>query len=270
MRLTHGPYARHFHEGRRKPIRLLVWHDMESPESRRAAENVAAWMAGPDAPNASAHLLADADSVVESVKASDTAFGAPGANQDGYHLEQAGIRNQGPAGWCDKFSLLTIDNLCAVVADKPELDHIPALWLRDEQVADGITPGLTTHEQITRVFQLGTHTDPGPDFPKTYAAAALVKARGHDPAPAPVLPDRWLRFTNPRMHDEPGRHDVSNLHNALIQIAPTNRRRLATDLPGRVYGLDTAAVVADYQTHRGIEERGVGPLTLAHIRSEIH
>lgn len=272
MNLTRGPYARNFHPGRRKPVRLLVVHDMESPESHRAAENVAQWMAGPTAPNASAHLLADDDSVVESVKVGDTAFGAPGANSDGYHLENAGVRNQGPAGWRDRFSLLTIDNLCTTVAGFDELDHIPALWLTDDQLADGITPGLTTHEQITRVFALGTHTDPGPDFPKAYMAAQLVKARGgHDPRPVPVAVDRWLRFTNPRMHDMPGLHDVSNLHTALIAIAPGNRTRLAADLPGRVYGLDTAAVVADYQLHRGITtERGVGPLTLARIRSEVH
>lgn len=269
MKLVHGPHARNFHTGRRKPIRLLVFHDMESPEAHDTGENVAAWMAGPTAPMASAHLLGDDNSVVESVLAKDTAFGAPGANSDGYHLEVAGRRDQGHAGWNDDFSLATISNLCEAVAGKPELDHIPALWLTDTQLADGITPGMTTHEQITRVFRLGTHTDPGPDFPKAYAAAALVKLRGHDPAPAPVLPDRWLRFTNPRLHDEPGRHDVSNLHNALIKIAPNNRGRLTADLLGRVYGLDTAGVVADYQVHRGIDERGVGPKTLAHIRSEI-
>lgn len=262
--------ARNYYPGRRKKIRLIVWHDMESPEAHDAAENVARWFAGKTAPKASAHVCCDDNSVVESVKPGDTAWHCPNANSDGYGVEQAGRRNQGKAGWRDPFSLATIRNACRWIVGLPELAHIPDRWLTDAQLADGVTPGHTTHEQCTRVLGGGTHTDPGPDFPKDYVLQQLAAARGHVIAPQPVTEDRWLRYTNPRMHDEPGQHDVSNLQRALIKIFPANQARLAPELDPPVYGLRTADVVRDFQTNRGIPERGVGPLTLARIRQEVH
>jgi hypothetical protein len=263
--------ARNYYRGRRKKIRLVVWHDMESPESHTAAENVAAWFAGPTAPRASAHVCADDNSVVQCVRLVDTAWHCPNANSDGVGYEQAGIRNQGRAGWRDTFSLATIRQLCGWHVRQPELRHIPDRFLTDEQLADGVTAGHTTHEQCTRVLGGGTHTDPGPDFPKDYVLEQLVAARGRLVPPVAAPADRWLRFTNPRLTDQPGRHDVSNLHNALIAISANNRDRLGDDLVHHVYGMNTAAVVHDYQLHRGItDERGVGPKTLARIRSEVH
>lgn len=248
--------ARNYHKGRIKKIRLVVWHDMEAAEAHNTAENVADWFAGPDAPMASAHLCGDDDSVVECVKVTDTAFHAPNANADGYGLEQAGYRNQGKGGWRDAFSEATIRNLCRFVAGKPELAHIPDRFLTDAQLADGITAGHTTHEQITRVLGGGTHTDPGPDFPKDYAIAQMIAARGHAVPATQPAGDRWLRFTSPRLSGT----DVRNVRHALHLCDPT--------LPeGDIYDEHTAQVLAVFQQHRGITERGCGPKTWAALRA---
>lgn len=251
--------ARHYYPGRRKRIRLIVWHDTEAAEAHDTAENVAAWFAGSNAPRASAHVCCDDDSVVESVKPGDTAWHTPNANQDGYGVEQAGYRNQGKGGWRDAFSLATIRNACAWIAGLPELAHIPDRFLTDAQLADGVSEGHTTHEQCTRVLGGGTHTDPGPDFPKDYVLQQMRAARG-GPVPA-VKPagDRWLRFTNPRLSGQ----DVRNVQHALNVYGNSIAE-------SGIYDMDTAQAIGYFQADKGITERGVGPRTWAALRAVVH
>lgn len=249
--------ARNYRKGRAKKIRLIVWHDMEAAEAHNTAENVAAWFAGPNAPMASAHLCGDDDSVVECVRVGDTAFHVPNANADGYGLEQAGYRNQGKTGWRDAFSLATIRNLCQAVASKPELAHIPDRFLTDTQLADGISAGHTTHEQCTRVLGGGTHTDPGPDFPKDYVLEQMRAARGKTVPASKPAGDRWLRFTNPRLSGQ----DVRNVQNALRAAGNPSLKQTG------IYDQPTAQLIAVFQANRGITERGVGPKTWAALRA---
>ena len=51
-----------------RPVALVVLHAMQSQERVDTAENVAAWFAGPAAPQASAHYLVDRDSIVKAVR----------------------------------------------------------------------------------------------------------------------------------------------------------------------------------------------------------
>lgn len=252
--------ARNYHPGRRKPIRLIVWHDMESPESHTAAENVAGWFAGPTAPQASAHSCHDDNSTVECVKPGDTAWAAPNANADGYHVEQAGIRDQGRPGWRDPFSVGTIRQACTWLASLAELAHIPDRWLTDGELADGVSAGHTTHEAITRVLGGGDHTDPGSDFPKDVAMAEMVKARAGKSAPVPATGDRWLRFTNPRLAGA----DVTGVQHALVVAGNPQLEETG------VYDIATADLVRLFQANRSIVERGVGPLTWAALRAIVH
>lgn len=252
--------ARNYYPHRRKKLRLIVWHDMEAPEANNTAENVAAWFAGPNAPKASAHVCCDNDSVVECVKPGDTAFHAPNANSDGYGVEIAGYRNQGSLGWRDDFSKATLTNAAKWLASLPALTDIPDRWLSDAQVADGLSAGHTTHEQISRVFNNpGGHTDPGPDFPKDFVLDALKRARGRTVAPAAAKGDRWLRYTNPRLSGQ----DVKNVQHAL------NVAGNKLDENG-IYDQPTAQTVALFQQNRKITERGVGPQTWAALRKVVH
>jgi N-acetyl-anhydromuramyl-L-alanine amidase AmpD len=264
--MTQFIQARNYHRGRRKAIRLIVWHDMEAPQAHNTAENVAAWFGGPNAPQASAHVCCDDNSVVECVKPGDTAWHAPNANADGYGVELAGYRDEGAVAWTNAFSKAMFQQACKWLASLPDLKHIPDHWLTDAQLADGVTPGHTTHAQVTRVFGGGDHTDPGvgspqsSDFPASLVMKYMVAARGGpQPTPKPVG-DRWLRYSNPRLSGQ----DVKNVQHAL-NVAGNH---IAED---GVYGMETAQLIAVFQKNRPeITERGVGPQTWKALRAVVH
>lgn len=157
--------AKNYRPGRIERVRLLVVHDMEAPEARSTAENVARWFAGPNAPLASAHWCHDSDSTVGCVHVGDTAYHAPGANADGIGHELAGYASQTRSGWLDAYGLALLDTAAKQFARDAKQFGIPLRYVTDKQLADGRSAGITSHRQITRVFGLSTHTDPGSSFP---------------------------------------------------------------------------------------------------------
>lgn len=50
---------------------------------------------------------------------------------------------------------------------------IPHRWLTDAQLRDGVSRGLVTHLQCSRVLGGSNHTDPGPNFPYGYLIERL-------------------------------------------------------------------------------------------------
>ncbi|WP_433382836.1 peptidoglycan recognition protein family protein [Streptosporangium sp. CA-115845] len=155
--------ARHFHRGRIAPIRLLVVHDMEWPETVTAAEDCAKMFATMTRP-ASAHVNIDTDSIVRSVKDADTAFAAPGANADGLHAEFAGRARQTRAQWLDAYSRPMLELGAGVFATWSRLHKIPVRHLTRAQVKAGLK-GITDHATISAVYKRSDHSDPGPHFP---------------------------------------------------------------------------------------------------------
>lgn len=165
--VPHFAQARHYHAGRVAKIRLGVIHVGITPESVTAAEGMVNFAAGPGARVASFHLAADGDSLARGVHDWDTAFGAPGANADGLHLEQAG-KVQGRAGWLDPFSLKMIREQSArAVRSWHDLYGLPLRHLTLKQVADRRTRGFCGHYDVTKALPGGSHTDPdgGSGFP---------------------------------------------------------------------------------------------------------
>jgi len=160
--------AVHFTKGPRKnPMRLIVIHSMESQEKPDTAETVAAWFSDPKrAPQASAHVCCDTNSSVQIVDDGDIAWAAPGANNDGLHIELAGVAAQTTAQWEDAYSLGVLDEAAKVTAKWCKTYGIPAVFLTSAQVADGKTKGICGHITVTHAFpNIGTHTDPGAGFP---------------------------------------------------------------------------------------------------------
>lgn len=87
--------ARSFTAGRPAQVRLVVLHTTENDLRSGVARAVASWFGGPDAPQASSHYVVDADETILCVLEQDQAWGAPGANGDGIHVEicaRAGLR----------------------------------------------------------------------------------------------------------------------------------------------------------------------------------
>ena len=153
----------HYYEGREKPLRLIVIHTMEAPESPKTAENIAAYFAS-GAVVASAHACVDQDSVVVCLPPSDTAFAAPGANADGYQIEHAGYASQDGAGWNDAESQSMLRLSAAHAREIALAAGIPLKHLTNAELAAG-EAGFVGHNQVSDVYKRSDHWDPGANFP---------------------------------------------------------------------------------------------------------
>jgi N-acetyl-anhydromuramyl-L-alanine amidase AmpD len=155
--------ARHFTPGRKVPISLLVIHDMEAARSMVTALHVAQWFAGPAAPQASAHFCVDSSEAVQCVAEFDTAWAAPGANDQGIHYELAGFAKDTREQWLTDAHELEL--AASLVAMHCAAYGIPAEFVDADCLAAGKS-GITTHAEVSKWKKtIGGHTDPGPGFP---------------------------------------------------------------------------------------------------------
>jgi len=146
---------------------LIVIHCMEYPETATSAEWCAAFFAGPDAPQASAHYCVDNDTVICTVPPDRIAWHAPGANGHGIGIEHAGYARQTRAQWLDDFSLAMLMLSAKLTAHLCQRFGIPPRFVQAELLQRG-AGGITTHAEVTRAWPEKTktkHWDPGPFFP---------------------------------------------------------------------------------------------------------
>lgn len=188
--------AKNYYGGRKKAVRLIVLHDMETDEQLSDAEAVGNYFAGPGAPKASAHVGVDADSTVGYVWIGDTAFGAAGANSDGFHIEQAGRARQSRDEWLDPFSRQTIRRAAKAGFEASNELSIPRRQLTVAEVADGVTSGFTDHATVSKAFpKVSTgHTDPGAFYPWDVFLADMAALGGGSGPQSPTQEDD-VRFT---------------------------------------------------------------------------
>lgn len=151
--VTNGRYAR-----------LVCLHTMETAEHATVAEAIGAgWFLNPSA-MASAHYNVDNDSIVQGVPEKDMAWTAPGTNEDGIQIEQAGRAAQTTAQWNDPYSTALLENTARLVADICKRNGIPPVKLTDAQLAAG-AKGIIDHAQASRVYRMSDHWDVGTSFP---------------------------------------------------------------------------------------------------------
>lgn len=182
--------ARYFTEAtpQSRVEQLIVIHTMEAPEKGETAENIAKYFNKmPDGRRASAHYCIDNNSIVQCVQCKDVAWAAPNANRNGIHLEHAGYAAQLGVQWNDEYSqemLKLSAELCGFVL-MPKFE-IPDKWLTLEEIVesykDKTIRGFCTHADITKAWKAvdktysGSHTDPGPYFPKNGYMEMVRKA----------------------------------------------------------------------------------------------
>lgn len=172
--------AKNFTRGRYgSPVNLIVVHTMESQEKPGTARAVAQWFAGSTAPQASAHFCVDDAEIVQCVRESDMAWGAPGANRNGVHIEHAGRAAQSPEEWADPYSESMLRRSAALCADICRRNSIPIKRLSADEVKSG-AKGICGHADVTKAFPAlkGTHTDPGVSFPWTRYIELIIAADG--------------------------------------------------------------------------------------------
>ena len=168
MDLNNIPYVqcRWYKQVENRQIHKLVIHSMEAPEKGDTAEAVAHYFATLDRP-ASAHYCVDDNSIVQTCQCAWVAYGAPGANHDGVHIELAGYARQTAEEWADPFSLAMLKlaaELCAKIL-VPRFE-VPVLYLSAPMMAaKPDARGFTMHRDVSAAFHKSTHTDPGPAFP---------------------------------------------------------------------------------------------------------
>lgn len=243
------PSPNHYN-GRKAPLRWIVWHSTESTEVKGAAHNVAAGWFAKASSKVSAHIVADNgadqryhDGIVECVKPGDTAWHATAANASGYGIEIVGKAAQSTVDWSDAYSLASVRNACVWVRSHPQLSGIPVRWLTDAQLR-AREPGHIPHSQVSRVLG-GTHTDPGVGFPYAYVMDQLAGV----PAPATTRTTLRAGYSG---------QSVSALQAALNGHFPSYSH-LVVDGD---FGPATQAAVQEFQRRTGLVADGVvGPAT---------
>lgn len=167
--------AKNYTQGRKAPIGVIVLHTMEAAEHPATAENVAAWFAGANAPQASAHYCVDSDSIVQCVHDEDTAWHAPGANHNGVGIEMAGYAKQDALGWSDAYSQAMLRRAALVAASVCRRYNVPVVRISAAELAAG-KRGICGHIDVSTAFKRSTHYDPGPNFPWEQFLALVLEA----------------------------------------------------------------------------------------------
>lgn len=185
--------AKSYTKGRSQAVTMVVIHTAECGESPQAAENLASWAAGANAPQASWHYAVDSDSITQSVREEDTAWHAGPVNPYSIGIEHAGAAKQTPSDWNDVYSLAVLDRsaeLCAAICKR---HGIEVKRLEAADLKAGQRNGITGHVDVTNGLQGGKgHWDPGPHFPWDYYLDRVrhyMDPDGDKVIPVPVLPE---------------------------------------------------------------------------------
>lgn len=244
--------ARNYTKGRDGPVDLLVIHAMEAAERPETAEAVARWFAGPDAPQASAHYLIDANSVVQGVRDEDVAWHAPGANHNGLGFEHAGYSAQTSTDWNDPYSRAMLNRSARLAAAKCRQYGIPAVWLFPADLLAG-RRGITSHWNVTRAFRRSDHTDPGPACPVDRYVLLVRRAKKSGSTRAgDVSPPEIRHVADDAPTLRPGDHGwrVARLQRLLAA------RGLEPESDGR-FGGDTLGAILQLQVREGLAVNGI-------------
>jgi N-acetylmuramoyl-L-alanine amidase-like protein len=144
-------------------IKWIVLHSTEGS----TAEGAAAWFTNPNA-EGSAHLVVDDSVCFRTLENGQVPWAAPGANTNGFHVEQAGYARWTRTDWLSHDR--TLRRSAYKTAFHAHLFNIPLRWVGPIGLRIG-RKGVTTHRDVTNAWPVlghraGWHTDPGTGFPK--------------------------------------------------------------------------------------------------------
>lgn len=164
--LQYMPAARQSGARADSAITQIVLHDTEGG----TAPSIARYFQSPAA-GGSAHLVVDDDSCYRSLANSIIPWGAPGANEQGLHIEHCGYASWTRVQWCRHIRMLRRSAWKS--AKWCRRYGIPARYLTAADLREG-KAGITTHRQVSLAFGKSDHTDPGAHFP-IYLYIMLVR-----------------------------------------------------------------------------------------------
>ncbi len=171
------------HNSGARPLTAIKWIVLHSTEGP-TAEGAASWFANP-ASEGSAHLVVDNDACFRTLANTDVPWAAPGANTNGFHIEQAGYASWTRSEWGGA-NADTVKRAAYKAALHAKAFAIPLRWVGPVGLRLG-RKGVTTHRDISYAWPIlarkaGFHTDPGEGYPKDlfmkYAQSYLASLKG--------------------------------------------------------------------------------------------
>lgn len=140
-------------------ITLIVMHSTEGGTSRSNAS----WFAE-RASGGSTQIVVDDFSCYRCLTDAQVPWGAPGANYNGFHIEQCGYARWHTSLW-SKTHRRTLMRAAYKAAFHCRRYGISPRFLTSTNLKHGMRNGITTHAECTKAFG-GTHTDPGAGWPR--------------------------------------------------------------------------------------------------------
>jgi hypothetical protein len=152
-----------FHTSGRRPlseIDLIVVHSTEGGTAR----TVASYFSTPGS-GGSAHLVVDDNACERCLRDDQIPWGAPGANYNGFHIEQCGYAKWVASLWSSTHrKTLMRAAYKAALHYKRYLNGSPR-FLTAANLKAGMRNGITTHAECSKAFG-GDHVDPGKGWPR--------------------------------------------------------------------------------------------------------
>lgn len=160
-------------------IDLIVMHATQGGTARSNASYFSGASAG-----GSTQLVVDDYTCYRCLGDDDIPWGAPGANYNGFHIEQAAYSSWTSSLW-NKTHRKMLMRAAYKAAFHCKKYGIKVRWLSHAQLKTGMRNGITTHWECTQAFG-GDHTDPGNGWPRVlfmtmvrgYYATIKVKKAG--------------------------------------------------------------------------------------------
>lgn len=151
-----------YHNSGRRPltvIDLVVIHATQGGTSRSVASYFKTANSG-----GSAQLVVDDYSCYRCLDNDEIPWGAPGANYNGFHIEQCGWSSWLASMW-SKTHRKTLMRCAFKAALHCRKFGIKPRFLDAATLRRGVRDGITTHAECSKAFG-GDHTDPGTGWPR--------------------------------------------------------------------------------------------------------
>jgi hypothetical protein len=155
-----------FHQSGTRPIKAVTLIVLHSTEGGGSAKDVAHYFVSPKS-GGSAHLVIDDTSCYRCLPNTVIPWGAPGANSQGFHIEQLGYAAWTTAEWKKHGQML--HRVAYKVALHAQLFKIPLVFVDAAGLRAG-HKGVTTHAEVSKAWpnNSGNHHDPGTGYPMAY------------------------------------------------------------------------------------------------------
>lgn len=160
------PQVPAFNHGGPQTPTLLVMHSTVSGAAKGTANGIAQWWHKSSSPNTSAHYIVDEGTTIQCVGDHTIAYHC-GYNTNSIGIEMCDDPSDPKSRWDSEPHIQMLNRTADLVAQLCLAYGIPARYLTDDELRawgrnkTAANGGIVTHAQMSRVFKMSTHWDPG-------------------------------------------------------------------------------------------------------------